>query len=34
MGEAGRARVEREFSETLVHRLYLEALLEIGVKAP
>ena len=34
MGAAGRARVELEFSETLVHRLYLDALLEIGVKAP
>ena len=34
MGAAGRARMEREFSETLVHRLYLDALLEIGVNAP
>ena len=34
MGAAGRARVEREFSETLVHRLYLDALVEIGAKAP
>jgi glycosyltransferase involved in cell wall biosynthesis len=34
MGAAGRARMERKFSETLVHRLYLDALLEIGVKAP
>ena len=34
MGAAGRARMEREFSETLVHRLYLDALLEIGVEAP
>ena len=34
MGIAGRARVEREFSESLVHRLYLDALLKIGIKAP
>jgi glycosyltransferase involved in cell wall biosynthesis len=34
MGLAGRARVERGFSEALVHRLYLEALVEAGVEAP
>ncbi len=34
MGAAGRLRVEREFSESLVHRQYLRALVEIGIKAP
>lgn len=34
MGAAGRARMEREFSETIVHRAYLDTLLRIGVKAP
>lgn len=34
MGVAGRTRAEREFSEALVHRLYLEALVEAGVKTP
>ena len=31
MGHAGRAKMEREFNETLVHRAYLDALRQVGV---
>ncbi len=34
MGVAGRLRVERKFSESLVHRQYLDTLVGIGIKAP
>lgn len=33
LGDAGRARMEREFSETIVHAAYLEALLTLGINA-